>query len=158
MWEAYPDRTALTPVLPALVKRNRLGIKTGSGFYRYEPGTGAGVDDPEFSAIIQPYIRQVPPLSREEIARRLFLPMLLEATRLLEEGVVQDVRDIDVGVLHGLAFPEGRGGLLYWADQVGAPNLLKLLEPFHSLGPRMQPTALLRAMAESGESFYPDSL
>ncbi len=154
LWEAFPDRIALTPVLPALVKRNRLGQKTGLGFYRYEAAGAAPKVDPGLEPILTPYVRRAREFTRREITLRLFLPMLIEATRAIEEGVVQDVRDVDIGLLYGLAFPEDRGGLLYWADHLGAVTTLELLKPFESLGKRMQPTALLMQMAETGQRFY----
>ena len=87
----------------------------------------------------------------------LLLPILLEATRALEEKTIQDVRDVDIGLLFGLAFPASRGGLLYWADHLGAATILKLLAPLAPLGARMQPTALLRQMAHTGRRFYDSS-
>ncbi len=80
--------------------------------------------------------------------------MLVEATRVIQEKVVEDVRDVDVGLLHGLAFPESRGGLLFWADRLGAAAIVEFLKPFESLGKRMHPTPLLLDLAQSGERFY----
>lgn len=154
MWEAFPDRIALTPVLPALVKRNRLGRKTGVGFYRYDDSASRGRPDPELAPILQPYIRRSRSFAHQEITWRLFLPMLVEATRVIEERVVRSVHDVDVGLLYGLAFPESRGGLLYWADSLGAATIIALLEPFQSLGKRMHTTPLLQSMARSGQRFY----
>ncbi|MCA9210329.1 MAG: multifunctional fatty acid oxidation complex subunit alpha, partial [Planctomycetales bacterium] len=87
---------------------------------------------------------------------RLFLSMLLEATRVLSAGIVRDVRDIDLGLIFGLGFPPFRGGLLWWADTLGAAKIVELLKPLESLGPRMQPTPLLLKMAEEGRKFYDD--
>ncbi len=154
LWEAFPDRIALTPVLPALVKRNRLGQKTGLGFYRYEAPDAAPVIDPDLEPILAPYVRRPREFTRREITLRLFLPMLIEATRALEEEVVQDVRDVDIGLLYGLAFPASRGGILFWADRLGAATILELLKPFESLGKRMQPTRLMNHMAQTGTQFY----
>ena len=65
--------------------------------------------------------RNVPfPRDLAPVAYRLVLPMLLEATRILEEGKVGDVRDIDLAVLFGLGFPAAKGGLLWWADTLGS--------------------------------------
>ena len=56
--------------------------------------------------------------------------MVLEATRILEEKLVRDVRDVDLGVIFGLGFPPFRGGLLFWADTVGAAKIVEMLKPF----------------------------
>ena len=85
---------------------------------------------------------------------RLFLPMLLEACRALADGIVRDARDIDFALIYGLGFPAFRGGLLFWADSVGLPQLLERLKPLAELGPRMAAPPLLTDLAASGESFY----
>jgi hypothetical protein len=43
--------------------------------------------------------------SPDELSNRLLLPMVLEATRILEAKLVRDVRDVDLGVIFGLGFP-----------------------------------------------------
>jgi 3-hydroxyacyl-CoA dehydrogenase len=80
--------------------------------------------------------------------------MLLEATRVLEENKVRDPRDIDLGVLFGLGFPAAQGGLLWWADCLGAARIIEMLRPLQRLGQRAQPTALLRNMARRAGHFY----
>lgn len=154
MWETYPDRVALTPVLPALVKRNRFGRKTKVGFYRYLQNPDRGEVDPQLEPILEPYIRPSAPVAEDQIAIRLLLPMVVEATRVLDEQVVSDIHDVDIGTVFGLAFPARRGGLLYWADQVGAATLLQQLKSLEHLGLRMQPTERLKQMAAGGRSFH----
>ena len=92
--------------------------------------------------------------SLDEITHRLFLPMLLEATRVLEDRIVRDVRDVDLGLIFGLGFPPFKGGLLHWADTLGAANIVELLKPLASLGERTKPTRLLQSMAAENQKFY----
>ncbi len=80
--------------------------------------------------------------------------MVLEATRILEAKLVRDVRDVDLGLIFGLGFPAFHGGLLFWADTLGAAKIVEMLKPFADLGVRMQPTPLLLEMAKSGGKFY----
>jgi 3-hydroxyacyl-CoA dehydrogenase/enoyl-CoA hydratase/carnithine racemase len=154
--DAYGDRIEASPVIPALVKAKRLGRKTGAGFYDYA-GTGpkARIVDTGTGAatVLARY-----PLPRREttdrtIADRLFIPMLLEALRVLEEGIVRDGRDIDLAVIHALGFPPFRGGLLAWADSLGAVEIVRRLEPLAELGRRMEPLPQLLALASAGGSF-----
>jgi 3-hydroxyacyl-CoA dehydrogenase/enoyl-CoA hydratase/carnithine racemase len=154
LWEAFPDRIAALPVLPALFRKGRLGRKSGFGFYRYDPGSKRGEPDPRVPELLEPYVRRTREISEKEITERLFLPMLLEATRLLESGVVRDVRDIDLGMIYGLGFPAERGGLLFWADTLDAARIVAMLEPYARLGSRLQPTAWLLDMAAHGRKFY----
>jgi 3-hydroxyacyl-CoA dehydrogenase/enoyl-CoA hydratase/carnithine racemase len=154
LWEAFPDRIAVLPVLPALFRKGRLGRKSGAGFYRYPPGASRGELDPAVAALLEPYVRRVREIPQEEITERLFLPMLLEATRLLEAGVVRDVRDVDLGLIYGLGFPADRGGLLFWADSLGTAQVVAMLESHAPSGSRFQPTPWLLEMASRGGSFY----
>jgi len=84
--------------------------------------------------------------------------MVLEATRILDEKIVRDVRDVDLGLIFGLGFPPFRGGLLFWADTLGAGKIIEMLKPFENLGTRMKPTPLLLELARAGKKFYDLSL
>jgi len=154
---AYGDRIEASPLIPALVKAGRLGRKTGSGFYRYQ-GTGpkarvAATGDEEVARIVARYELPSRDSSDREIADRLFLPMLLEALLVLDEGIVRDGRDIDLAVIHALGFPPFRGGLLAWGDSLGAAEVVRRLEPLADLGLRMQPPERLLALARAGGRF-----
>jgi 3-hydroxyacyl-CoA dehydrogenase len=154
MWEAFPDRIAVTPVLPAFIRAGRLGHKTGHGFYSYPNGLERPEPDAAADGLLEPYVRRRPSRGAEEITARLLLPCLLEATRALESGLVSDVRDVDLGMIFGLGFPASKGGLLFWADAIGLENIVELLQPFAKLGTRFQPTALLLDMARQHRKFY----
>ena len=156
MWEAFPDRINASPILPALVKAGRLGQKSGKGFFSYDNPKKKGAPDPELSKYIDPYMKDKTrnDFELEEITNRLFLPMLLEATRVLEDKIVRDVRDVDLGLIFGLGFPPFKGGLLHWADTLGATKIIEMLKPFADLGDRMQPTELLKKMAAENTKFY----
>jgi 3-hydroxyacyl-CoA dehydrogenase/enoyl-CoA hydratase/3-hydroxybutyryl-CoA epimerase/3-hydroxyacyl-CoA dehydrogenase/enoyl-CoA hydratase/3-hydroxybutyryl-CoA epimerase/enoyl-CoA isomerase len=154
MWEAFPDRVIASPILPALIRQQRLGQKSGKGFYSYQNRRGVGQTDPELSPLLEPYCQPPRTMPRETLVDRLILPMLLEATRALSEGLVRDPRDIDFGLIFGLGFPAYRGGLLFDLDKEGPQRLLERLQPYESLGSRYQPTSYLRQMADRGQRFY----
>jgi 3-hydroxyacyl-CoA dehydrogenase/enoyl-CoA hydratase/carnithine racemase len=150
---AYGDRIEASPVIPALVKAGRLGNKTGAGFYRYDTSRGKprtlGPDD-EGRELVARYAVASRRSDDRTIADRLLLPMLQEALRALDEEIVRDGRDIDLAVIHALGFPPFRGGLLAWADTLGAAEIVRRLEPLADLGPRMHPVPRLRAVAAAG--------
>lgn len=156
MWEAFPDRIVASPILPALVKGGRLGQKSGKGFFAYD-AKGKPKADPEALEIIQRYKREEKEFTPDELTARLFLPMLLEATRLLDDQIVRDPRDIDLGLIFGLGFPPFKGGLLFWADTLGAAKIVEMLQPLAPLGKRAEPTPRLLEMAKSGGTFYPQA-
>jgi 3-hydroxyacyl-CoA dehydrogenase/enoyl-CoA hydratase/3-hydroxybutyryl-CoA epimerase/3-hydroxyacyl-CoA dehydrogenase/enoyl-CoA hydratase/3-hydroxybutyryl-CoA epimerase/enoyl-CoA isomerase len=154
MYEAFPDRTAASPILPALVKAGRLGQKNGLGFFSYKD-RGRGTPDPAANELIKQYVNKNPQkFTQEQITARLFLPMVLEATRILEAKVVRDPRDVDLGLIFGVGFPPFKGGLLFWADSLGAAKIVAMLAPFENLGTRMKPTPMLLEMAKTGGKFY----
>ncbi len=154
IYEAFPDRCVVSPLLPAMVKAGRLGQKTGHGFFKYQKKKNRGQHDPEFDEFLQPFVRKKESLTPEQITARLFMPMLLEATRVLEEGIVRSARDVDLGLIFGIGFPPFKGGLLFWADTIPGKELLETLKPFESLGKRYQPTELLKDMIAGGQAFY----
>jgi len=155
MWEAFPERIHALPILPALVKQGRLGQKSGRGFFSYENRKRRAQPDPEIDTFLAEYVRGEPQkIDRETLTWRLFAPMLLEATRVLEEKLVRDVRDVDLGLIFALGYPAFRGGLLFWADAIGARQLVERLKPLAELGPRFEPTPLLLEMAKNNETFY----
>ncbi|HEV2973048.1 MAG TPA: 3-hydroxyacyl-CoA dehydrogenase NAD-binding domain-containing protein [Pirellulales bacterium] len=154
MYDAFPDRIVLSPIVGALMKAGRLGQKSGAGFFSYARDKERGEPDPRVVEILAPYLREQDKFTPEQLISRLFLPMLLEATRVLQEGLVRDPRDVDLALIYGIGFPPFKGGLLFWADTVGVERILKMLEPLQSLGPRMAPTGLLLEMAKTGRRFY----
>jgi len=155
MYDAFPNRTFISPLLPALIKQDRLGKKKGAGFYSYLNKKRKPEVDSVITDLIGKYTKKVDrEISDEEIEHRLILPMLLEATRALEAGVVRNVRDIDLGLIFGIGFPPFKGGLMFWADQVGLPTLKQWLEPLRDLGGRFEPTHLLEELAQSNGKFY----
>ena len=85
----------------------------------------------------------------------MFLAMLLEATRTLEEGIMREPADVDMGLILGIGFPPFKGGVLRWADSVGAATVLEKLAKYAHLGKRFEPTESLKKRASEGGRFYP---
>jgi 3-hydroxyacyl-CoA dehydrogenase/enoyl-CoA hydratase/3-hydroxybutyryl-CoA epimerase/3-hydroxyacyl-CoA dehydrogenase/enoyl-CoA hydratase/3-hydroxybutyryl-CoA epimerase/enoyl-CoA isomerase len=153
---AFADRAVKTRVIAELVAAGRLGQKTGAGFFSYAKGP-KGADDPAVAAILQKCRTGQREIGEEEITDRLFLPMLVEATRVLAEGIVREPGDVDMGLLLGIGFPRFRGGILRWADNVGLPRVLERLAKYEKLGLRFRPTEMLVKLAAEGKGFYPDA-
>ncbi len=152
---AFADRAAQTHLMEDLVKAGRLGQKSGAGIYSYAKNPKRGEVDAGFAQILSRRRKTGNHVATgEEITDRLFLPMLLEATRVLDEGIVREPADVDMGLILGIGFPAWRGGLLRWADSLGAEKVLERLRPYEHLGPRFQPTEPLRRLAAAGRKWY----
>jgi 3-hydroxyacyl-CoA dehydrogenase/enoyl-CoA hydratase/3-hydroxybutyryl-CoA epimerase/3-hydroxyacyl-CoA dehydrogenase/enoyl-CoA hydratase/3-hydroxybutyryl-CoA epimerase/enoyl-CoA isomerase len=162
MVEAFPDRVIPAAILQKLVDAGRIGQKTGRGFFDYAPAKGGkpprGADSADVAKLIDECRKgSTRKFSVEELTDRMFLPMLVEATRVLEDGVVSDVRDVDLGLILGIGFPPFRGGLFFWADQVGTAKIVEKLRSYTKLGKRYEPTNLLTKLAQENAKFYHSS-
>jgi 3-hydroxyacyl-CoA dehydrogenase/enoyl-CoA hydratase/3-hydroxybutyryl-CoA epimerase/3-hydroxyacyl-CoA dehydrogenase/enoyl-CoA hydratase/3-hydroxybutyryl-CoA epimerase/enoyl-CoA isomerase len=150
---SFADRAKTTRILDELVASGRLGQKSGAGFYSYAKSS-RGVDDPAFAAILERCRTGRRTIGPEELTDRLFLPMLVEASRVLEEGIVRESSDVDMGLILGIGFPAFHGGLLRWADSLGLAKVMEKLNRYKDLGPRFQPTPQIRQLAAAGKGFY----
>lgn len=151
---AFADRAKDTKILATLVAAGRLGQKTGAGFYSYARGS-RGADDPAFAAILDTCRTGKRSIAADEIRDRLFLPMLIEASLVLSEGIVRDPADVDMGLILGIGFPPQHGGLLRWADTQGMSKILERLAKYESLGKRFQLTEQMRKLAATSKGFFP---
>ncbi len=159
MAEAFPDRMRHEgrTAIEAMVDASRLGQKSGKGFYLWQPqkkGPPKKVSDPEAKAIVAGLVGSAREVSDEEIVERMMLPMLLEASRCLEDRIVATAVEVDVALLYGLGFPPFRGGLFRWADSVGAKNLLDAAKRHERLGGLYAPTRQLTRLAADGRGFH----
>ncbi|WP_375465484.1 3-hydroxyacyl-CoA dehydrogenase NAD-binding domain-containing protein [uncultured Methylobacterium sp.] len=154
--QAGPD--AVDPAQKALLVemvegRGRLGRKNRKGFYDYPEGAAKrlwpGLKD------LQPTHADPDSLDIAELKHRLLVVQALEAARTVEEGVITDPREADVGSILGFGFAPFTGGALSYIDFMGAGAFVALargLEARH--GARFAVPGNLAAMAESGGTFY----
>lgn len=89
------------------------------------------------------------------VGKRYLFAQCLEAVRCLEEGVITDVRDGDVGVIMAVGFPAFTGGPFTYIDNYGLPELVRDADALRArFGDRFEPPQLLRTMAAEGSTFY----
>ena len=146
----YPD-DAVDAVLFAMAARGRIGRKAKAGFYAYD-STGKRQGLWEGLAGLWPVAPVQPDLVT--VQHRLLMIQALEAVRALEEGVLTDVREGDVGAILGWGFAPWSGGPFSWLDLLRAAKAVEMCDGLAGFGPRFTAPKLLRAMAVSGDGFY----
>jgi 3-hydroxyacyl-CoA dehydrogenase/enoyl-CoA hydratase/3-hydroxybutyryl-CoA epimerase/enoyl-CoA isomerase len=159
MAAAFPDRMGHEGqnAMEAMVAAARLGQKTGKGFYAWKPekkGPPSKQTDLEAKALVYGPSGAKTELPDEAIAERTMLPMLLECSRCLEDGIVATPVEVDIALLYGLGFPPFRGGIFRWADSIGAKALVAAAETHRALGALYAPTAQLLSLAAAGRGFH----
>ncbi len=137
-----------------MVELGKLGKKTGAGWYRY-PGGGGKVEDPIVAdlAIEEAHFDKVTrrEFSTDEIRERLVLAMINEAAEILSEGIAASAADIDLVTVFGYGFPRWRGGLMCYADTLGAPAIVDRLKEFAKEDPIVwAPSSALLKCAQDG--------
>jgi 3-hydroxyacyl-CoA dehydrogenase len=141
-----------------LCEMGRLGQKTGAGWYRYEEGSRTPRRDPVLEQFIIEESARMGitrrPFSEEEIIKRCVYGMINEGARLLDQGIALRASDIDIVYVTGYGFPAHYGGPMYYADQVGLPNIYADIERFHEEhGFWWQPSPLLASLARKNGRF-----
>ncbi len=135
-----------------VVKRERLGRKNGKGFYDY-----SGRDKKLWPGIteLQPTLKALEAIDLDELKHRFLATQALEAAKTVEDNIITDPREADVGSILGFGFAPFTGGVLSYIDGMGVESFVGLAEMLaQKHGPRFKPCKLLLDMAKKGESFY----
>ena len=138
-------------IVDRLMELGRLGKKAGKGYYEYPEGgkkfLWPGLTENWPSAADQPDVA--------EVKKRFLYRQAVEAARCLEEGVLTDPADGDIGAIFGWGFAPFTGGPFSLIDAVGAEAFVRECDRLaQQYGARFAPPKLLRDMAAKGESFY----
>ena len=151
MGNAYPDG-AVDDVIFKMEDQGRLGRKVKAGFFAYDEngkrlGYWDGLGDHYPLSATQPELT--------DVQHRLMFAQVLEAVKALEEGVLMDIREGDVGAILGWGFAPWSGGPLSWLDMLGTPYAAERCDQLQAaFGDRFGCPSLLREMAAKNQSFY----
>ncbi|WP_323785189.1 3-hydroxyacyl-CoA dehydrogenase NAD-binding domain-containing protein [Thalassovita sp.] len=151
MGNAYPDSPS-DDLIFWMEDAGRLGRKSKAGFFDYdEKGKRQGY----WKGMTDKYPLADPQPDLIEVQERLMFAQVLEAVRALEEGVLMDIREGDVGAILAWGFAPWSGGPLSWIDIIGTPYAAERCDQLtEAYGDRFSCPPLLREMAEKGQTFY----
>ncbi|RWK42718.1 3-hydroxyacyl-CoA dehydrogenase NAD-binding domain-containing protein [Mesorhizobium sp.] len=131
----------------------RFGRKNGKGFYDYPQKPAKKKLWPGLKDL---YPQLAPEeVDYQELKKRLLVTIALEAARVMEEGIVTDPREADVGSILAFGFAPFTGGVLSYIDGIGAKKFVKIAKGLQKkYGAEFKAPKLLLDMAEKGETFY----
>ncbi|MGB5794149.1 3-hydroxyacyl-CoA dehydrogenase NAD-binding domain-containing protein, partial [Poseidonibacter sp.] len=138
--EAYGERMPIAPVLTKIYKDLKLlGKKSNRGFYIYN---GKDIEVNENVTSMLDNNNKI--ITENEIVERCIYIMINEASRCLEEGIVDDANIIDFAMITGTGFPPYKGGLCTLANDLGIEHIVKRLQTYEkAYGCRFTPSNLL---------------
>jgi len=160
--KGFPDRMKLdfNTATEALFNEKRLGQKSSSGYYRYEPdrrGKPKKIVDEDSIALVKKAssaIRNADEFSDDEIIERMMIALCLEVVRCLEDNIVDSPEAADMSLIWGIGFPPFRGGALRYIDSIGTREFVEMTNKYANLGATYTVPKLLADMASNDISFF----
>jgi len=153
------ERYKIHPLTEVVYKTGCYGRKTGAGYFDYSGDKP--VPNQKVIEAVKGYLEQqgVTPkkMSWQEIVDAMLALGINEATLMMEQGICDRPRDMDLAMIYGTGFPPYRGGILRYADKWGLKNVYdELLKLEKQYGIRFKPAEMIKEMAGSGKTFYQD--
>jgi 3-hydroxyacyl-CoA dehydrogenase / enoyl-CoA hydratase / 3-hydroxybutyryl-CoA epimerase len=151
--EKAVDKDQMALINTMVDKHGRFGRKNGKGFYDYPPKPAKKKLWPGLRDL---YPQQDPDkIDVKELKQRFLVTIALEASRVMEEGIVTDPREADVGSILAFGFAPFTGGTLSYIDGMGAEKFAKLAKALQKkYGAQFKAPKLLVEMAAKGQTFY----
>ncbi len=150
---AYGERMRVPKLLRAMFEEQLWGVKVGKGYFIYSGKSKKR--NRRVRRLVNKIGRGKISITDEGILDRILLPTINEAARCLDEGIVTDPAHIDMALILGTGFPPFRGGLLRYADDLGAHYVVSHLKALEeTYGTRYAPCEYLVRMVDQKASFY----
>lgn len=155
--KAFPDRVEMPALMEKLEQnKNRLGQKTNLGFYKYGADGRKQDIDPTIYAELG-LSSPTSPLEMKECLERCVFAMVNECALALDaDRIVETPHEVDLAMIMGTGFPPFRGGLLKYADSVGAKYIVEKLTHYSTArkASRLKPTSKMAERAAANQKFY----
>jgi len=128
----------------------RGGRYHGGGYYEYAEDGSKSV----WPKLYELYYREEVEMPREDIKERLLFRQVIESLKCLQEGVLRNVADGNVGSLLGIGAPQWTGGFIQFVNTYGLQRFIdRANELAEKYGERFQPPAIVAETLAKGESF-----
>ncbi|XP_020114003.1 glyoxysomal fatty acid beta-oxidation multifunctional protein MFP-a-like [Ananas comosus] len=156
--ENFPERVYKSMLISIMLEDKRAGEATRKGFYKYDEKRKAS-PDPEIAKYIEKSRNmqgttpdpELMKLADKDIVEMVFLPVVNEACRVLDEGIAVKASDLDIASVMGMGFPPYRGGVMFWADSLGVKYIYSKLEEWSNrYGDFFKPCSYLAERAGKG--------
>lgn len=157
--EGFPDRMSKPYPFATdiLAEAGLYGQKNGKGFYNYNKDNSGRLQklaSDQAYELLEPHCAKKRLFSDEDIIARMMIPMATEMARIMDDNIVDNAYEADLGLLYGLGFPAFRGGVLRWMDSLGLDKICAMAEKYKGLGKLYEPTDSMILMAASKKGFY----
>lgn len=149
----FGERFNAPEAFDKLLENDRKGKKNKSGFYDYKgKKPGKDIDDSVYKILgVTPEKKY----SDDTVVERCVLMMLNEAALCLQEGVIRNPRDGDIGAIFGIGFPPFLGGPFRYMDSLGIAHVVSRLQHYTSAySDKYEPADLLLKMLDEDKTFY----
>jgi 3-hydroxyacyl-CoA dehydrogenase len=118
-----PPEERYVPIGDKLCEAERLGQRSGAGWYRYDDNSRSPIPDPYVADLIRSLGAGTQVFSRDDIINRILAAIINEGARIVEEGIAERPLDIDMVMIHGYGFPRWRGGPMQYATETGLDQI-----------------------------------
>lgn len=142
-----------TDIVKLMYEAGRMGKKNKKGFFKYdENGKKQGIDESIYQFC---EVKERKPFSDEQIQNRLGFAMVKECLLCLEDNIIENPLDGDIGAIFGLGFPPFKGGPFRYVDSLGLNKAVEIHQTLSKEnGERFSPPKILTDKAAKGETFY----
>jgi 3-hydroxyacyl-CoA dehydrogenase/enoyl-CoA hydratase/3-hydroxybutyryl-CoA epimerase len=149
------DGIKLNYSMPKMLEDGLSGRKSKKGFYNYVKKKGkvkkGKVNEGVYKYFDSPVAKKI---NDKEITERCILILLNEAVWALEEGIIENITDGDIGGVFGIGFLPWSGGPFSYMNQTGISNIVDKMRHYQNLyGNKFQPRPMLIKMVEKNEKF-----
>lgn len=148
--------SSIANIIREMVAIGAIGRKTGRGFYVYDDrGKKQGINQDAIRVFHKHRPVGNPSITARDAIDRCIYLMINEASRCIEESIVSQPEDVDLGMVLGFGFAPHTGGLLHYADSIGLRKVCARLDELSILyGQRFRPSVKLLSMSRSGHLFF----